>query len=62
LNEFKNQLSASLIISSLVIGSSLAILADSGPQIWDISAVGFIGFAISAILGIYIVVKYVINE
>ena len=62
INEFKNQLTAALIISALIIGSSLTILADNGPQIFDISAVGFLGFAFSAILGAYIVIKYVIRQ
>lgn len=62
LDGFKNQISASLILSALIIGSSLTILADNGPKIFDISAVGFIGFVISAILGIFIVARYVLND
>lgn len=62
LNELKNQLSTTLIICSLIIGSSLAILADTGPKILDISVIGLLGFGFSAILGAYIVIKYVIRE
>ncbi|WP_461462643.1 ABC1 kinase family protein [Methanobrevibacter sp.] len=62
LNELKNQISASMIISALIVGSSLAILADNGPKIYDISAIGLVGFLFSAIIGAYIVVKYVIRE
>ena len=62
LDGFKNQISGSLIISALIIGSSLTILANNGPKIFDISAIGFIGFTISAILGIYIIIKYVIEK
>ena len=62
ISEFKNQMSASLIIAALIIGSSLTILANNGPKIFDISAIGFLGFAFSAILGAYVVVKYVIRE
>ncbi len=62
LNELKNQISASLIISALIIGSSLAILANNGPKVYDISIIGLIGFLFSAIIGAYIVVKYVICE
>ena len=58
LDDLKDQLSISLIISALLIGSSIAILADKGPRIWDISAIGFFGFLISAILGIYIIYKF----
>ena len=58
LDDLKDQLSISLIVSALLIGSSIAILADKGPRIWDISAIGFFGFLISAILGIYIIYKF----
>ena len=62
LDDLKNQLSVSLIVSALIIGSSLAIVADKGPRIFDISAIGFIGFVFSAILGIYIVLRYMIHK
>jgi len=45
-----------LILSALLIGSSLAILADKGPKLFDISAIGFIGFVISAILALFVVI------
>ena len=57
LDDLKDQLSIALIVSALLIGSSIAILADKGPKIWDISAIGFLGFVISAVLGIYIIYK-----
>ena len=59
LDDLKNQLSISIIIAALLIGSSIAILADKGPKIGDISAIGFIGFLFSAILGGYLVIKYI---
>ena len=62
LTELKNQLSASLIISALIIGSSLAILSNSGPKMWDTSAIGLFGFLLSAVLGFYIVIKYVLLD
>lgn len=52
-----NKLSYSLIISSLIIGSSLAILADKGPKILDISIIGFIGFLLSACFGLIVVLR-----
>ena len=61
LDDLKNQLSISLIVSALLVGSSIAILADKGPKVWDISAIGFIGFLFSAILGGYLVIKYIRN-
>ncbi len=59
LDDLKNQLSISLIVSALIVGSSIAIMADKGPKIWDISAIGFIGFVFSAVLGAYLVLKYI---
>ena len=62
LDELKDQLSISLIVSALLVGSSIAILADKGPRVWDISAIGFFGFLISAILGVYIIIKFIRTE
>ncbi|WP_458406464.1 ABC1 kinase family protein [Methanobrevibacter sp.] len=62
LTELKNQLSAALIVAALIVGSSLAILADKGPKMWDISIIGLYGFVLSAIIGFYIVLKYVIFD
>ncbi len=61
LDDLKNQLSISLIVSALLIGSSIAILADKGPKIFDISAIGFLGFLFSAFLGAYLIIKYIRN-
>lgn len=62
LTELKNQLSAALIIAALIMGSSLSILADKGPKMFDISAIGFFGFILSAVLGLYIILKYIIFD
>lgn len=59
LDDLKDQLSIALIVSALLVGSSIAILADKGPKVWDISAIGFFGFLFSAILGAYLVIKYI---
>ena len=58
LDDLKNQLSISLIVAALLVGSSIAILADKGPKVWDISAIGFIGFVLSAVIGVYLIFKY----
>jgi ubiquinone biosynthesis protein len=58
LDDLKNQLSISLIVAALLVGSSIAILADKGPKVWDISAIGFFGFVLSAVIGIYLIYKY----
>ena len=54
-----NRLSISLIISALLVGSSIAIFADKGPKFWDISALGFIGFAFSGILAAYLIITHI---
>jgi ubiquinone biosynthesis protein len=59
LDDLKNQLSISIIVAALLVGSSIAILADKGPKVWDISAIGFAGFLFSAILGAYLIIKYI---
>ncbi|MBQ9160427.1 MAG: AarF/ABC1/UbiB kinase family protein [Methanobrevibacter sp.] len=57
-----NQLSVSLILSALIIGSSLAILADKGPKLFDIPALGLVGFVFSAVLGAFLVIEYMIER
>lgn len=62
ISELTNQLSISLILSALIIGSSLAILANKGPKLFDIPILGLIGFVFSAALGIYLVIQFMIGE
>lgn len=51
-----NQISISIIIAALLVGSSLVIMSDVGYEIFDIPILGLIGFSISLILGILIVI------
>ena len=62
ISQITNQLSVSLILSSMIIGSSLAIIGGAGPKIWDISAIGLIGFVFSAVLGAFLVIEYMIER
>lgn len=62
ISELINQLSVALIVSALIIGSSLAILSEKGPQLWGMPALGLIGFVFSAILGAYLVIEYMIER
>ena len=62
ISELINQLSVSLIISALIVGSSLAILSDKGPLLWGIPALGLIGFVFSALLGAFLVIEYMIEK
>jgi ubiquinone biosynthesis protein len=62
ISELTNQLSVSLIVSALLVGSSLAILSDKGPQLWGMPALGLVGFVFSAVLGGYLVIEYMIER
>ena len=62
ISELANQLSVALILAALVVGSSLALLADSGPRLFDIPALGLIGFVFSAVLGAFLVIGYMIER
>ena len=52
ISELTNQISLAIIIAALLIGSSLVMLIDVGPTLFDMPLLGFIGFTIS--LGAYI--------
>lgn len=62
ISELTNQLSISLILSALIIGSSLAIMSDKGPKLFDMSLLGLIGFVFSAALGIYLVIQFMLKK
>ena len=62
ISEIINQLSIALILSSLIIGSSLVLLVDAGPKIFDIPLLGFMGFLFSAILGAFLILEYMIDR
>ncbi len=56
LDKSSNRISFSLIISSILISSSLIMVAGKGPKIWGHPAFGIIGFIISGIFGIYLII------
>lgn len=56
-NASMNRLAISVILGSLVIGSSLIITTGVGPFLWGFPAIGILGFLASGILGLYIVVS-----
>ena len=62
ISQLTNQLSVALIISSLIIGSSLAIIGGAGPKLFGLSAIGFIGFVFSAVLGAFLIIEYMIER
>jgi ubiquinone biosynthesis protein len=52
-----NRLTLAIITAALIIGSSLVVLSRIPPMIMNIPIIGFIGFSLSMILGIWIVVS-----
>ncbi len=58
LDKIATRLSLAIIIAALLIGSSLAMLIDVGPTLFDMPLLGFIGFFISFILSIMTVLEY----
>lgn len=56
LDKSSNRLAFSLIIASLIIGSSIIVFSDKGPFVFGISIFGILGYVIAAILGLWLVV------
>jgi ubiquinone biosynthesis protein len=56
-NASMNRLTVGVILGSLIIGSSLIITTGVGPLLWGFPTIGILGFLISGILGMYIVVS-----
>ncbi|MFA6897179.1 MAG: AarF/UbiB family protein [Patescibacteria group bacterium] len=54
-----NRLSFSLIISSMIIGSSFVMSMDKGPFLFGYPALGIMGFLFAAVLGIGLVVSII---
>lgn len=56
INATSNRLSFSLIIASIIIGSSLIIRTGIGPIIWGVPFFGLVGFVIAGIFGMGLVI------
>lgn len=52
-----NRVSFSLIISSVVIGSSLIITADLGPHIFGVPILGLAGYTIAGLMGLWLLIS-----
>ena len=61
ISELTNQISLAIIIAALLVGSSLVMLIDVGPTLFDMPLLGFIGFSISLVLGVFTVLRYFID-
>ena len=62
IDEIINQLSVSLILSALIIGSSLAMFIEKGYHIFGYPILGLIGFLVSGILGLYLILQYMMDR
>lgn len=52
-----NRLSVSLIISSLIVGSSVVLLTGTGPLLFELPVFGIIGYIMAAVLGMVLVLS-----
>jgi ubiquinone biosynthesis protein len=51
-----NRISFALIIAALIIGSSLIMMARSGPSLFDLPLLGLLGYAFAGVLGLWLLV------
>jgi len=56
LDKSSNRISFSLIISALVVGSSLIMQTDKGPQLFGFPALGILGYSFAAFLGLWLAI------
>ena len=54
-----NRISFSLVLAALILGSAIMVIADVPPHIYNISLLGFIGFGISALLALKLLVSII---
>ena len=55
LDRSSNRLSFSMIIASMVVGSSLIIRLEKGPLLWGLPVFGLMGFILAGLLGLWLV-------
>jgi ubiquinone biosynthesis protein len=56
IDKSSNRLSFSLLIAALIIGSSLIMQTEKGPQIFGFPALGVLGYLIAAFLGLWLAI------
>jgi ubiquinone biosynthesis protein len=52
-----NRISISLIISAVIVGSSLIVLAGTGPAIFGFPILGLVGYTFAGFLGLFLVIS-----
>lgn len=65
LNDIRNTIShlvVAMIISASTIGSAILVLADMPPTAWGVSILGFLGFVVSGIMGVVVVLSILRNK
>lgn len=65
LNDIRNTIShlvVAMIISASTIGSAILVLADMPPTAWRVSILGFLGFVVSGIMGVVVVLSILRNK
>ncbi|MFA7536464.1 MAG: AarF/ABC1/UbiB kinase family protein [Desulfuromonadales bacterium] len=56
LDKSSNRISFSMLIASLIIGSSLIMLTDKGPLLLGFPILGFLGYSVAGFLGLWLAV------
>ena len=59
LENISNRLAFSVIIAALIIGSSMIITTGIGPFIFGFPALGIIGYLVSSILGLWLIINII---
>jgi ubiquinone biosynthesis protein len=57
--QISNRISFSIVLASLIIGSSLIVLADIPPKWNDISVIGLLGFLSAGIMGFWLLISII---
>lgn len=57
LDTVSNRLSVSLIVSALIVSSGLIVTAEKGPFVYGVPLIGFSGFVIAGVFGLFLVIS-----
>jgi len=61
IDKSSSRVAFSLIISAILVSSSLIMVSGKGPKLWGHSAFGVVGFIVSGIFGIYLIISIIRN-
>jgi ubiquinone biosynthesis protein len=57
LDRATNRLTTGVVIAALIIGSSIVMTVDHGPELFGLPLIGFLGFLSAAITGIWLLIS-----